>query len=284
VRYDPQKSFGYPVLREGSKDYLQGSFQPSIGLDASKTNKQNYVIDYTFHISVPELEDLITEGSAQYVLIASCTPTFFQKVAWLDTPEGEFEIDGGLLRGEVDLAPYLIATRKITDFVCDKVNPEFGQDSFDFPEGAVLACYHQDPYYVDREVFSNITSIFDYVESEEIKKGEWNIDLEGERIKILMHPKQLGILRRAANDNSSEAVIMSAIFFPALIEILRQLVADDGLHEDKRWANIVKARCANAPQIGILSETTDLIRAAQILFRLPLTALNKQVFDGENFE
>ena len=96
--------------------------------------------------------------------------SFFQKVVWLDAPEGQFEIDGGLLRGELDLAPYLIATREITNFVCDKVNPEFGQDSFDFPEGAVLACYHQDPYYVDREVFSNITSIFDYVESEEIKK------------------------------------------------------------------------------------------------------------------
>ena len=83
VRYDPQKSFGYPVLRDGSKDYLQGSFQPSIGLDVSKENKQNYVIDYFYHISVPELEDLIIEGSAKYVLIANCTPPFFQKVVWL---------------------------------------------------------------------------------------------------------------------------------------------------------------------------------------------------------
>jgi hypothetical protein len=93
VKYDSEKSFGYPVLCEDNDDYVKSAFQTSFSFDLDDQDPSYFKLTYRFATSVKEIRELIDNSSAAYWIKVSCRSTFYSKLH--EVPEsGEILIDG----------------------------------------------------------------------------------------------------------------------------------------------------------------------------------------------
>ena len=68
MKYDAQRSFGYPVLRDNLDDYVKGNFQPSISPDKKVSgDAKNMTFDCFFNVTPVEIKKLIQEKKASFV-------------------------------------------------------------------------------------------------------------------------------------------------------------------------------------------------------------------------
>ena len=77
MKYDAQRSFGYPVLRGNLDDYVKGSFQPQYLHNESKWRRKKWSL-IVFLMSPIEIKNLIQEKKASFVVVIDCRSTFFE--------------------------------------------------------------------------------------------------------------------------------------------------------------------------------------------------------------
>lgn len=231
------------------------------------------MLSYEVAIGVKELSKLISDGLARYVLVINCSSTLFQKVVDLDGDEGEVVLRGGDLREAVDISVYLLAAQELKGFFSENFHQEYAGQKFDIPKNSVMACAAPTVYYVEREVFKNVSSIFDFNE-QDLPIGQWRIKLDQDRVQLYFSPEQLEIISNALNTKTNQSILLNSIFFGAVMEMLNQLKqADD--YDHYRWANIIEAKCAS---LQFALDSTEIVIAAQRLLMSPLTQLNERVF------
>ena len=275
MKFDPQKSFGYPVLRPGSEDYRHSDFQSGVSLELDESDLSKYFLTYDVAVGVKELTSLISSGKAKVLLEVTCRTTFYGKVFELTKLAGKITLDAGLLKGGLEICCYVVATQAITSFSSKKINTEFGTSPISFPAFAVLACDLPTHYWVDRELFRNITSIFDYKQDDALPEGEWRLNLDEDRIEIILSPTQLAILQQAQSDKANQAVIVNSIVFGAVVEMVSTLKSSTEF-DHLRWAQNIRSKSA---AIGIrLSPTSSSVAIAQQLMAKPLSRLNTHFF------
>src|SRR6185437_14901596 len=119
--------------------------------------------------SVDEISALIRHGDAKYVAVISCRDTYLRRVLSTAKPNVKTTFASGDLRGEVQVFPYIVAERQISDFRCPLINKEFGPGPFSFAPGAVIAVDEPKAAYIDRDLFKPITSVFELVKNESIQ-------------------------------------------------------------------------------------------------------------------
>jgi len=275
MKFDPQKSFGHPVLRPGSEDYVHADFQSGIGFGINEKNENQYLLSYDVAIGVKELRDLITAKRGAVQIELNCRTTFYSRVYEINFLKGAVPIEANLVRGGLEICCYVTAKKIIAGFTSPKINSEFGKGAITFPRYAVLACEAPIYYWVDREAFRNITSIFDYGQDPELSEGVWRLNLEEDRVQIILSPNQLAILKQAQNSKQNQAIILNAIIFGAVVEIVNTLkVKNDFV--GRRWAQNVLAKCS---ALGVqLGDSANAIDVAQKLMSKPLATLNSLVF------
>lgn len=280
MKYDPSKSFGYPILRPlepGQSaelaDYLRASFQPSFSFRINEDEPGTFQISYEFGLSLAPLRELIDKGEASLYLRTECRATFYSDTRQVPY-EGEFSVEGNKLRDWVELYGYVIADKDVT-VSSDQINDEFGYKSFDAEAGSVLACAPPTTYSVEKDFYRNIRSIFEYVESEEMKMGETTVELDKDYVYIYAHPKQITLLRNAEATNENKLFLLNAVFFPAVVQMAHKLNEDPDESLEQKWAKIFAAKCAakNIDWGG------DPMLVAQRLLDRPLEQLSKNYFN-----
>ena len=107
MKYDREKSFGYPVLSTGSDDYLKSDFQTEIDFNINSDNPKMFYVEYIFNCSVREIRDLVASGDAAYWLKIACRSTFYSKMYEV-SPAGELVLDGHDLRDLVEFSGFII--------------------------------------------------------------------------------------------------------------------------------------------------------------------------------
>ena len=182
MKYDSDKSFGYPVLSEDSDDYVKSAFQPSFLFDLDDEDPSYFKLKYQFSTSVREIQELIGKGAAAYWIKISCRSTFYSKLYEV-SENGEILIDGKKLRDTVEFSGYVIAKTSCS-LKSKKVNPEFGYDEFPVSNGQVLALARPITYVTEKEFWKPISSIFEYRVDDNLKNGEFTIDIEDEYVHV----------------------------------------------------------------------------------------------------
>ena len=85
MKYQPYKSFGYPVLRPAEKDqienadYVGWNFQVELLSRIPPATIDTVLIEYDLFQLVPALEKAVQENKAELLLMISCRETFFTK-------------------------------------------------------------------------------------------------------------------------------------------------------------------------------------------------------------
>ena len=250
MKYDPLKSFGYPVLSPlvpgqapELADYRKTSFQPSFAFRLKEDDPQFFVVSYDFTgLSLKPLKSLIERSEATFIVRVECRATFFSVTHEVGL-EGEFEIDGSMLRDWVDFTGYVVANG-IVEIQSDQINEEFGYDTFEIEDGAVLAWAPPTTYSVEKDFYRNIRSIFEYREDAKLEIGQFYIDLEDEYVFIHAHPTQIQYFRNAEATKKNRVLLLSSVFYPVVLQMVIKIQEDTEDVLAKKWGNIFAAKCA----------------------------------------
>jgi len=270
MRFDPSDSFGYPVLRPGNDDYVLCEIQSRLNAVAD-TSLSSVTVTYKVSIFVPEIIQLISEKKVELVIYGECRDTWFDIIQTIENEEeGSFSITDHKIDGEFELTCLVVAKEKITSYKSNKFNKEYGDMSFDIEKGEILAFDDPKIFYINRDALRNITSLFDYSESEDLSIGEWDVFLEEDRIKVLVNRLQLPICRSAEGTNKNKAVLLAGLFLPIVVQIINEMSNSPEEYSERRWFKIIESRMEALPPK--IRKSTVL--TAQYLLKMPLLKLN----------
>lgn len=268
MKYDPEKSFGYPVLCRDNDDYLKAAFQASFAFDLDDEDPSRFKLKYTFACSVKEIRDLISANGASYWIKVSCRSTFYSKLHQVAS-NGELVIDGTSLRDTIEFAGYVIAT-KTTELCSSKINPEFGYDTFSASNGQVLALTPPVTYVTEKEFWKPISSIFEYRQNDELKNGEFSVDIEDNFVQIFSNIAQFNNFKQFEKSTNGKIVLLNTVFFSALCKMIEAINEKPDDYRDKKWARVLEAKAA-AKRLD-LSDHRPFVAAQRLLDR-PLAKL-----------
>lgn len=273
MKFDRNKTFPYPVLRPFSDDYIDVEFQTNVDFSS---NEGFVTADISYRVSSSELIEQIKNGNAKFVSIVSCRETYFRDVITSEAKQVVKKFDVGNLRGEVKVDSYIIAIKKIPSFSSPDINPEFGRDSFAFTAGDVLAQDETAVFYIDRDLFKPVTSVFDLVKNPEYSEGEWRINLDDDHIQIVVSAAMKESIDNARNNTAMKVILLNSIYFSAAVHAIQRLKEGGDDYEEKKWSRVFFRQIHN----NGLDLTGDAYILAQKLMKYPLKVLNAYVLKG----
>ena len=273
--YDPNKSFGYPVLSpltsDGSADYIGVAFQASISPEVVKSGEEIKIcINYVLHTSLVALKDKISDGSAAYFLHIVCPATHFSELLEIEpSGSGEWKISAERLREEVFVSSFILSKKDI-EIRSDKINDEFGFKQFSVPSGSVLALCTPESFYVEKDTFRPIVSLFRWVEKEGLEEGKFTVNLTKDYVCVEVNPKQAERLRQIiGKGGSGKSAFLSSVALSTILHMLVELRGENAAdYEDKKWAKVLKTKY---PDWG----TEQPLVLAQNILKQPIKNLHK---------
>lgn len=275
MKFDRNKAFPYPVLRPHCNDYIDGEFQTTVDF---QVDNQSVTISVSFNTSSNEILSEVKAGRAAYVAIVSCRDTYLRRIFKSSAPELTEELQPGILRGEVRIDTYIVATERINSFSSSDINPEFGADSFSFRPGDVLAQDEPQAYYFDRDLFKPITSVFDLVKNEALSGGEWRVGLDENHVEIEVSAEMKDVIDSARNAKENQVILLNSIYLAAVTFALQRLKESPIDYQDRRWAVVLEGQLHNN---GWDLQNTEPYVLAQRLMKYPLTLLKTYIFTGD---
>ena len=277
MKFDAYKAYPHPVLRPENDDYLRSSFKTEIDFERMRNSTEAHV-KATFTLKDDDLLRLIEQKVARYMLIARCVKTYFRLA--LDTCDTTLEhtFAAGQLSGPTEFSAFLVCSDTIHAFQAKEWHEDY--QSFApsiFNPGTVLAVSEPKEYWVDTAEEAPIGSIFE-LQAMDLGDGQWDCDLDGERIKIYMSSNDYAQFHaareRAASDSSTEqAYIMNSVYLLALYHVLA--MADDGAqqYEERRWFRSLNHRLKEIQAKPLGVENQNRLKDAQRVLDNPFAKL-----------
>lgn len=276
MKFDRHKAFPYPVLRPYSDDYVESEFQATVEINPGKHKVE---IEIHYALSSEEILGLIQQDQAEFISIISCRDTYYQKTITTKQRSLLKELDDGELRGEVLIDSYVVAKADVMNFHADDLNPEFGIDGFTFKQGDVLAQEETQVFYIDRDYFKSVTSVFDLVKNESLSDSEWRVNFEDDHVQIQLSADSKERVDSARNVRENQIVLINSIYFATVMQAIQKLKENDSkvAYEDKKWARVMLAQAHN---LGIDIENHDAYYIAEKLMQQPFSLMRNYIFKG----
>jgi len=275
MKFDKNKVFPYPVLRPYSDDYLRSEFQVAVEMSTDGTTVE---MSLAFRVSSDELSQEILKGNAQYVATVACRETYHRKVK--SSKDSSFNIcfSEGQLRGEIRVDGFIVAIKKIDEFKCTDINPEFGRESFQYTPGDVLAQVETTVFFIDKALFKPVTSVFDLVSKDSLVAGEWRVSVDEDHVQIQVPPDLKQSIDSARNSVPHKIVLLNSIYFSAVVHVIQHLKDTHDDYESRKWSRVIFRQIHN---LGLDIVTTDAYLLAQRLMKNPMLALNHYVLKDQ---
>lgn len=220
------KLYPYPVLWDKNDDYKKPS-KFSVEVEP-KEDFKNIKLKINFLLKDKEIEKLIKENKAEYVVHIEGSSTYFREI--ISTKETEISCvlkDRDIL-GRLQVNFFILAKQDIKDYRNDNFNEDYSSETFNLKKGNIIAI--ADGYRFDIEKnddeLGKISSIFSICKKETVEQTGMTIDMGYEKIRIGLNiTDYVNYSQLSQNPNKVESV-NSVIIFPALIYIFEQLKKD----------------------------------------------------------
>jgi hypothetical protein len=277
VRVSEETRFPYPVLSEGTHDYTEGTFDVDFVVE-EKPRTGELALSYEVKLTEPSVRDLVVTGRANLGCFVRCQDTFFSELRPLSFPRGRVDFTPGSLLNRVTLRAFVWLRDDLPAWEPAGVHPEFAPPVA-IRGGEIIAVATESTISVGQAKFAALESIFELVQSDALPEGSIRVDLEAEKITILASPvlyQQVNLLRGQGN---GAAIVLNAIYLPAIMEVLEVLHGGAGPYHGRRWFQPFMAKCdAKGIDVGVAGSQLE---RAQTLLDRPLRALSRLVEDDE---
>lgn len=233
--------FAHPVLAPWLSDYASPAyFGISVGhyIPADVASDIfSVVVEYQLHCAT--LGALVGDGNAAYATLATSPRTMFRELHVHSAKNGQetsLSLKMSDFAHDITLTPYVIAARDVVVPVTGEHDSEFslaGRTEFELPSGAVLAV--GDGIRLSNNDQS-VTSIIDIVSSSRVEPGQFLLDYEDTRIKVLVSREdQPGLNTMRAGSPIARATLFPGLYLHALVGGISRL----SCYRDSAWAAVI---------------------------------------------
>ena len=275
MRFDPNKFYTYPVLRPSSTDYQQAAFEVEIQPDRIRgTTSLRVTAD--FFLSDPDLQTLLTEGRAAFVLRIHSIGSHHRSAYMTRDSQVSRTFADGQLHGRTELWGFLIAMQDLPNFRAERWHADYGSMSFDIHAGAVLAADEPKEYWIDTAEEALIGSIFELQENSRLAAGSWEVQLDDDKVVLHMSMRDYQRFcqaRSRVNGTTDAAYIMNSVYLPALIWTLQVADVDSDSYSDNRWYRSLNSRLSDCECMPLGSTAESRLMDAQKLLDNPFANL-----------
>ena len=207
--------YPYPVLWNKNDDYKKPS-KFSVEIEA-KENFKNIKLKINFLLKDKEIENLIKENKAEYVV----------------------HIEDNDILGRLQMSFFILAKEDILDYKNSNFNEDYSGESFNLKKGNIIAI--ADSYRFDIEKnddnLEKVSSIFSICQKETVEQTGMTVDMNSEKIRIALNKTDYINYHQLSQNSNNINIINSIIIFPALIFIFEQLKKDFDENDfvDYKW-------------------------------------------------
>ena len=240
MKFDLEKTFQYPVLRDSSHDYLVSTFQdnPDPMMDEGKL-----IIGFQYELDNSELQEEIDKGNAEFVTIISCRSTYYSKV--IKTKEKNFRatIYGENISRVVEFCSYVVSKKDIKNFRSKDFNEEFGESAFNIDRRCVLAQTLPRGVNCKRDYYKPISTCFVLEAREGMDDGDWDISIRRDKVVISVSPSTKQILERSRSRHAVQAksILINSLWFAATTHLIDEYKRDN-VHDESLKVT-VRTKC-----------------------------------------
>lgn len=266
------KLYPYPVLWKNNDDYINSSFDCDIDIEK---NFDIITIKAKFKLRNKEINNLIEEQKAEYLLHIEAPATLYRLIKSSMQNEFSFDIEDGHLLGEISLCPFIVVREKITDYYNSKFNTDYEGVTFNLDIGNILAIGTQCKFSIekDTEDLADVPSIFIVYKREDDDKIDMKVEINSDKIRIGLNRDVYENYNHAvALQSSMLDIVNTAIIFPTLVYVFEQLREGLEDYKDYRWFRAIE-KLLNKESIYLNTETMDSIISidlAQKIMHMPI--------------
>ena len=274
--------YTYPILSEEKEDYISSVFE--VESKISKNGVSQINVCFNIKMNNKEIQQLIREGSAEYVMHVECSSTSYRTTVRGASTTLELDIPVGRIVGKVELMALIVAKRDIQDFYIYDWDDDFEGMKFNFSKGNILG-YKNMSYFELLKNFDelgDISSIVKVCKLRDEKVTLMNVELDkSEAIKIHLPAKDYELYIRYNKNPQFQPILNSMLVFPALVYTFDELMIDGNIsiYENKDWFRSLekayKEMGSNLVEEILSAEKTSIVLAQQAM-ELPISnALTK---------
>ncbi|RKQ52890.1 hypothetical protein C8E02_3359 [Vogesella indigofera] len=277
MRLSDETRYPHPVLGPLTNDYTVGEFSVSFSV-SENVGTSALTLIHEITLTEPSLLELVKSGKATVGCIVVCRDTYYNQLHKLSFENGSTDFQAGSLLNRVTLRPVIWLNDEKAELTSEFIHPEFGS-SITVTQGDIIAIDMEYVITVGKAKLATMESIFELTKVPNMEEGKVEIDLECERIAILLGPKTFEAINLLRGQSMHQSVMLSAVYLPAVMEVLDQLRSNAGTYADRRWYTPFIAKCDLK---GItLNENTPLLQGGQALLNNPVAKL-EQLMEGDS--
>lgn len=274
MRFDPAKMFPYPVLRPYSDDFPHVEFQATPLLNV---RDGVLAVKILFELSSKAIQEQIQAGKASFVCTLSSRETYLQKTIKSRLADAEAEFPVSDFRGELRIDAYIVVDEHISAFDPHALNPEFLPGPVEYRTGDILAQDEPQVFYIDRDLFKPLHSVFDLVLDERVGDGQFRLHFDSNHVCICVSQQTKDSIDSARNQSKNRIILVNSIYFAAVMEAVQVLRMAPDDYEGYKWAKVFQHQAMNR---GVDLHEGQLSDVASKLMQHPLRQLNTHVFGG----
>ena len=229
--------YPYPVLWNKNDDYKKPS-KFLVEIEA-KENFKNIKLKINFLLKDKEIENLIKENKAEYVVHIEATSTYFRELISTREAEINYDLKDNDILGRLQMSFFILAKEDILDYKNSNFNEDYSGESFNLKKGNIIAI--ADSYRFDIEKnddnLEKVSSIFSICQKETVEQTGMTVDMNSEKIRIALNKTDYINYHQLSQNSNNINIINSIIIFPALIFIFEQLKKDFDENDfvDYKW-------------------------------------------------
>lgn len=266
------KLYPYPVLSDGTDDYIDSSFSFSLEV---KKGPCELIFFVKMELNDSVLQKMLLNNEAQFLIHIECSYTAYREAICFTENSFERHILEKDLNGNVSVCGFIVAQNDIKDYSNPAFNSDYCELSFDIDKGGILAVGGQYNITVtkDTEELAKIPSIFTICRCASDNDNSMKIDIDGDKIAINLCNEDFQNYKILSASPSFLPVFHSMLITPSLIyvfEILRREGTEN--YEMRRWYQAI-AKTLNKHEITLNEESLaqyPSFELAQKLLELPV--------------
>lgn len=269
MKFSEEMRFPHPVLSADTADFGKGELRFGVTVE-ERPDDGELKLSYDCDVTEPDIRKFIDGGRARAGLFVTCLETFFNRLEDISVGKGSLNFSGGLLNGRVVLRPVIWSDQAISGWKSPNIHGEFGPAPIALERHELLGIGEELVINVGWEKLRPLETIFTLAVSPDLPDGRIAIDLEADRIRILVSQATHDSINRYRGQTGGKAILLNGVYLPAVMEVIRNLSVERQRHEQRRWYRPFIAKCEH---LSINLENPDLLESAQRLLSYPYLRL-----------
>lgn len=279
-----KRLYTYPVLSEERDDYTESIFEADMQYKMNGVN--NLLFDFDIEMDNKELQKMILEGDAEYVIHIECANTSFRTTIHDISNHICKEIPIGRINGRLEIIALIVTKKDISHFVNPNWDDDYQGISFELSKGSILA-YKNIPainIVKNYEEFNSASSIFKVYKRLTTESKPMEVELSTPQIGIGLGLEEYEIYSRFCDKEEFQPILNSMMIFPALVYVFEELKQENGIdnYAGRNWyISLLKAyekRGVDLENELLYSDKTS-VQLAQEAMELPLNAALRKFVD-----